>query len=287
MYQAWIWLKANSPWMPLAICTVYLAFCYIGPKVMANRKAYDLRGPLVAWNFLLAYFSFVGALRWAKSFFFFFVFSCRSSRWRIRIGGWARMYLLCVNVIYYLGCHPWARVKLVSTAWRVISMAHDIFFFLMIKWGKNTKRLGLELIWGTELLIVIYRRVYGWPPLRYWLTIIHRVFTFMGEKWYGPEKIKPAYRCQEKFDWLKILTSRFIVINVLWCVVLLPKPALFVTTKQAVHRSWGHEFPQDWMICHLLHALILIYNKITPPTRPLPVWLAHVLVYAQHRSSPS
>lgn len=60
---AWIWLKANSPWMPLAICTVYLAFCYIGPKVMANRKAYDLRGPLVAWNFLLAYFSFVGALR--------------------------------------------------------------------------------------------------------------------------------------------------------------------------------------------------------------------------------
>lgn len=56
-------MRRNSPWLPVLICAVYLLFCYLGPKVMAKRKAFDLRGPLVAWNFALSAFSFMGMIR--------------------------------------------------------------------------------------------------------------------------------------------------------------------------------------------------------------------------------
>ncbi|CAN0238220.1 unnamed protein product [Ascophyllum nodosum] len=59
----WTRLVAHSPWTPLTISALYLAFCYFGPKFMASRKPYDLKYSLVAWNFLLAAFSFVGAAR--------------------------------------------------------------------------------------------------------------------------------------------------------------------------------------------------------------------------------
>eukprot|EP00752_Nemacystus_decipiens_P010720 g9543.t1 len=61
--SGWLWLRRNSPWLPILICAVYLLFCYLGPKVMAKRKAMDLRGPLVAWNFALSAFSFMGMIR--------------------------------------------------------------------------------------------------------------------------------------------------------------------------------------------------------------------------------
>lgn len=41
----------------------YLAFVFIGPKWMAQRKPYELRGPLICWNIAIAVFSTLGALR--------------------------------------------------------------------------------------------------------------------------------------------------------------------------------------------------------------------------------
>ncbi|CAN0169775.1 unnamed protein product [Ectocarpus sp. 12 AP-2014] len=61
--EAWHWTRENSPWLPILVCMGYLAFCYVGPKVMANRKPFDLRRPLIAWNFMLSAFSFVGMMR--------------------------------------------------------------------------------------------------------------------------------------------------------------------------------------------------------------------------------
>lgn len=61
--QGWLWLRQHSPWFPILTCAAYLVFCYVGPKVMAKRKAFDLKGPLVAWNFALSAFSFMGMIR--------------------------------------------------------------------------------------------------------------------------------------------------------------------------------------------------------------------------------
>ncbi|CAN0011991.1 unnamed protein product [Pylaiella littoralis] len=61
--SGWLWIRRNSPWFPILTCAGYLLFCYVGPKIMASRKAFDLRGPLVAWNFLLSAFSFMGMIR--------------------------------------------------------------------------------------------------------------------------------------------------------------------------------------------------------------------------------
>lgn len=47
----------------LLICAAYLTFCYVGQKIMAERKAFDLRLPLAAWNLFLSLFSFIGMLR--------------------------------------------------------------------------------------------------------------------------------------------------------------------------------------------------------------------------------
>jgi elongation of very long chain fatty acids protein 6 len=56
------WMK-DSPWIPIVAVVLYLALCYFGPKLMASRKPYILRAPLVTWNFGLSVFSFIGAYR--------------------------------------------------------------------------------------------------------------------------------------------------------------------------------------------------------------------------------
>ena len=47
------WLLVYSPWPTIALCLAYVAMCYLGPKVMANRPAFDLKPLLVAYNFTM------------------------------------------------------------------------------------------------------------------------------------------------------------------------------------------------------------------------------------------
>jgi elongation of very long chain fatty acids protein 6 len=56
------WVGDNYPIFWGAV-GVYLVFCYVGVKVMKDRKPFDLRYPLAFWNFLLSTFSFIGMLR--------------------------------------------------------------------------------------------------------------------------------------------------------------------------------------------------------------------------------
>ncbi len=58
-----LWMVYNNYTVPIISVVAYLAFCYYGQKAMANRKAFDLRNPLAAWNLLLSLFSAWGALR--------------------------------------------------------------------------------------------------------------------------------------------------------------------------------------------------------------------------------
>merc|ERR1711988_201921 len=46
----------------------YLASCYFGTKYMKNRTAFDLRKPMIIWNFLLAVFSICSAFRTTPAF---------------------------------------------------------------------------------------------------------------------------------------------------------------------------------------------------------------------------
>jgi hypothetical protein len=48
---------------PVVSSTLYLLLCYFGPKIMKDRKAFDLRYPLAAWNLALSLFSTMGAIR--------------------------------------------------------------------------------------------------------------------------------------------------------------------------------------------------------------------------------
>lgn len=50
-------------WLAPLVVTLYIIFVYFGPKIMENRKAFDLKTPLKYWNLLLAIFSFIGMLR--------------------------------------------------------------------------------------------------------------------------------------------------------------------------------------------------------------------------------
>ena len=61
------WTREH-PYLPLAICAVYLAAIFFGKKYMAHRIAsggrrFDLRYPLAYWNAFLSIFSFIGAMR--------------------------------------------------------------------------------------------------------------------------------------------------------------------------------------------------------------------------------
>ena len=51
-------------WLPYAVVAVYIAAIMIGQNIMDNRgKGFSLKGPLVAWNVLMASFSAFGLMR--------------------------------------------------------------------------------------------------------------------------------------------------------------------------------------------------------------------------------
>jgi hypothetical protein len=56
-------MAANNYVVPFVAVAVYLAVCYYGVRWMHGRPAYVLRGPLAAWNLLLAVFSTWGTAR--------------------------------------------------------------------------------------------------------------------------------------------------------------------------------------------------------------------------------
>jgi len=61
-HNVWTWVRTN-PAVPVVSVVAYLLFCYFGQKYMADKKPFDLRYPLAAWNALLSLFSFIGMCR--------------------------------------------------------------------------------------------------------------------------------------------------------------------------------------------------------------------------------
>jgi hypothetical protein len=56
-------MKANDYVIPVVCVVLYLLFCYLGQLIMKNRKPFDLKYQLAAWNLFLAVFSTWGAIR--------------------------------------------------------------------------------------------------------------------------------------------------------------------------------------------------------------------------------
>ena len=59
----WINFLQNNYWLPFAVCTLYFVLVFGGKALMANKKPFDLQGPLALWNVGLSVFSIMGALR--------------------------------------------------------------------------------------------------------------------------------------------------------------------------------------------------------------------------------
>ncbi len=57
------WMTGNNYIIPVVSVVLYLLFCYFGKKIMADRKPFDLKWPLAAWNLFLSVFSAYGAFR--------------------------------------------------------------------------------------------------------------------------------------------------------------------------------------------------------------------------------
>jgi len=67
-----VWMEEN--WRPVCAWAsgIYLLLIFGGQLIMANRQPFQLRGPLVAWNIMLAVFSITGAARTFPEFIYTF-----------------------------------------------------------------------------------------------------------------------------------------------------------------------------------------------------------------------
>ena len=53
----------DNPWFPPVAVAGYFAMIYYGQKYFAQRKPWNLKKPLAAWNLFLSVFSFFGFIR--------------------------------------------------------------------------------------------------------------------------------------------------------------------------------------------------------------------------------
>lgn len=63
-------LIRDNAWFPLTLVSLYMLFIFIGPKVMKNRKPFDLKPALAFWNLFLSLFSAIGAVRILSHFIY-------------------------------------------------------------------------------------------------------------------------------------------------------------------------------------------------------------------------
>ena len=51
------WPLMQSPFPTLLLCLGYLAMCYVGPRIMARREAFELKRVLIGYNMLMVVLS--------------------------------------------------------------------------------------------------------------------------------------------------------------------------------------------------------------------------------------
>jgi len=67
--RSFAWAERTGPWfrdtvpLGIAIAVAYVFLVFAGQRIMRDRKPFDLRGPLIVWNGLLAVLSWIMMLR--------------------------------------------------------------------------------------------------------------------------------------------------------------------------------------------------------------------------------
>lgn len=51
------WLLMQSPFPSLLLCVGYLIMCYVGPRMMATRRPFELKPILILYNFVMVLLS--------------------------------------------------------------------------------------------------------------------------------------------------------------------------------------------------------------------------------------
>lgn len=51
------WLLMQSPFPSLLLCVGYLVMCFVGPRIMATRKPFELKPILILYNFMMVLLS--------------------------------------------------------------------------------------------------------------------------------------------------------------------------------------------------------------------------------------
>lgn len=196
-------LMRDGLWMVLLIMSLYLYFVKIlGPKMMANRKAYHLKGPILAHNILLAVFNC-----------YFFCFAVRNSNygydfWKcsplINRPNTGPDYILWVIWFYVMS--------------KFVDLLDTVFFVLRKKFNHVSH---LHVIHHTIVPINFYLAFkYGASINMAFLPFVNSFVHTLMYSYYALAALGPSYR--PYLWWKKYLTSlqigQFILvaINFVW-----------------------------------------------------------------------
>jgi len=149
-------------WFGPVATIAYLVFIYIGPKMMENRKAYDLRTPLKYWNLGLAVFSFIGMVRVVPHLIYMLV-----------VHGWE--VSMCTPPAFTYGhgsCGLWVMLFIYS---KYLELADTVFIVL------RKKPLSF-LHWYHHVTVLLYTwdaYVQEQPPGLYFVSMNYSVHAIM------------------------------------------------------------------------------------------------------------
>ena len=140
----------------------YLVMIIIGQRVMRDRKPFDLKIPLAAWNLLLAIFSIAGSIRVIPVMFYF-------------LYKYGFTYLTCRTPLYTSGAGP-VGVWMILFIWSKYAELLDTVFLVLRKKPVNF------LHWfhhATVLLYCWYAGAYETPTGVYFAAMNYAVHSVM------------------------------------------------------------------------------------------------------------
>lgn len=182
--------RKTWPTVPVAACVLYFLMITIGTRVMKDRKPFDWKPALAAWNFLLCTFSFLGMLRTMPHLI-------------VNLTTFSHIDTFCkpAETMYANGpCGFWVMLfifskvpELVDTGFIVFRKSKLIFLHwyhhitvLLFCWHSYATQSSTGL-WFVAMNYAVHALMYGY----YFLMTIKRV-----PKWFRPEVITIAQIAQ-------------------------------------------------------------------------------------------
>ncbi|CAG0917887.1 unnamed protein product [Notodromas monacha] len=153
---------ANRYWTPILCCSaVYLGVVYLTQKAMRPRPSFNLRTPLIVWNWALAMFSLFGAIRMLPELIF--VLSKYGVYHSVCVASYAESNLVCTFWTWAFGLS------------KLVELGDTVFIVLR-------KQPLIFLHWYHHVTVLLYT----WYSIaevtasgRWFVTLNYIVHTFM------------------------------------------------------------------------------------------------------------